>query len=259
MSAALMQLGDLRSIDLDGVNSNAALLTRVDRKYIVTTGQLELLLDRIAGEAAVLEIGGRRLFGYRSVYFDTPSFDSYLGAAHRRPNRFKVRTRSYVDATPDAGACWTEVKLRNRRGQTEKHRCAHDVAHTAELTPSALAFVASFPRLRDLAHELDPAVTTTYRRSTIVMGAARATIDVDLACAAGDGRRRDRIVTLGDRIIVETKSERAPSAVDRALWDMSVRPSTISKFAIGAAMLFPELPANKWHRTIDRHARLGGA
>lgn len=256
MSAALMQLDDLPAIGLAEVNATAALLTRVDRKYVVTPDALDRLLDRVADDARILQIGDRRRFAYQSVYFDTPSFDAYLGAARRRPDRFKVRTRSYLDAATAEGSCWVEVKLRNRRGQTEKHRHAHAAGHAADLTPEALAFVASFARLHALAHELDPVITTRYRRSTLVMGAARATIDVDLECIAGDGRHRDRIVTLGDRIVVETKSERSPSPVDRALWDLSIRPTTISKFAVGAAVLFPELPSNKWHRTIADHAVL---
>lgn len=256
MSTLLMRLDDLRSIDLAEVDATAALQTRVDRKYVVTPDQLERLLDHVAPDARVLDIDGRRRFGYRSVYFDTPGFDAYLGGARRRPDRFKVRTRSYLDAAGAEGACWVEVKLRNRRGQTAKHRHAHDAEHSAALTAPALAFVASFHPLRDLAHELDPVVTTRYRRSTLVMGAARATIDVGLECLAGDGTRADRVVTLGDRIIVETKSERSPSPVDRALWDLSIRPVTISKFAIGAATLFPELPANKWHRIIADHVRV---
>lgn len=253
MSTLLMQLDDLRPIGLAEVNATAALLTRTDRKYVLTPGQLDELLDRVGASARVLEIDGRRRFGYQSVYLDTPAFESYRGAAYSRPDRFKVRTRRYLDAAETDGACWVEVKLRNRRGQTEKHRHAHDAAHQAQLTPDALAFLASFRRLHGIAHELDPVIATRYRRSTIVMGAARATIDTDLECTAGSGDRRDMIVTLGDHVVVETKSERSPSPVDRALWDLSIRPTTISKFAIGAATLFPELPANKWHRTIADH------
>lgn len=256
MSTAVMQLDDLRTIDLAELNATAALLTRVDRKYVLTPDQLAHLLDRVSGDVRVLQIDGRRAFGYRSVYFDTPAFDSYLGAARRRPDRFKVRTRRYLDASSADGSCWVEVKLRNRRGQTAKHRDVHDAEQSAQLTAGALAFVASFPRLHDLAHELDPVITTGYRRSTLVMGTARATIDIDLECTAGIGTRRDRIVTIGDRVVVETKSERAPSPVDRALWGLSIRPTRISKFAIGAAVLFPELPSNTWHRTISDHVVL---
>ena len=49
---------------------------------------------------------GRRWFRYRSHYFDTPTLSSYLAAAHRRPRRHKVRSRSYLDS----GQHFLEVK-----------------------------------------------------------------------------------------------------------------------------------------------------
>lgn len=45
------------------------------------------VVDALAGDAAVLEIGVRRLFRYESVYFDTPDLESYLAAARRRRRR----------------------------------------------------------------------------------------------------------------------------------------------------------------------------
>lgn len=244
MTAALAQIEDLHGVGLDDLNHAAALQTRVDRKYLVTPAQLAALLDRVGDEARVLEIDGRRGFRYQSIYFDTPAFDSYLGAAHRRPNRFKVRTRRYLDSH----GCWVEVKLRSRHGQTVKHRHEHDVERFDELTPASLAFVASFPRVRDLAHLLEPLITTSYTRSTLLVGAMRATIDVDVTCASARGA-----VVLGGGIIVETKTEGAASAVDRVLWDLHVRPSRISKFAIGVGATYPELPSNRWHRTMRCH------
>lgn len=250
MSTALMQLDDLRSVDLAGLNGSAALQTRVDRKYILRPAQLDAVLGRVADVVAVLDIDGQRRFDYRSVYFDTPSFDSYLGAARKRPNRFKVRTRTYLDS----GSTWVEVKLRDRHGRTVKHRIAHDGPDPRTLTPDALAFVAGFPPLHCLAHDLDPVITTTYRRATLTTGPTRATIDTDVTATAGDGR----LVTMTDRVVVETKSDRAPSPIDRALWDLGIRPTKISKFAIGAAALFPELPSNKWARVLRDHVTVTG-
>ena len=146
------------------------------------------VLDRVADEVRVLDIDGRRGFRYESLYFDTPEFDSYLGAARRRPDRFKVRTRRYLDAD----GCWIEVKLRNRHGQTVKHRHPHEAAEFGQLSPGSLAFVSSFPRLRDLAHRLEPAMTTRYQRSTLLIGDARATIDVGVTAPTATGHRRSR-------------------------------------------------------------------
>jgi hypothetical protein len=53
--------------------------------------------------------------------------------------------------------------------------------------------------------------------------------------------------------VVETKSANLPSQSDRWLWAHGIRPSRISKFCTGLAALHPELPANKWHRTLQKH------
>ena len=54
------------------------------------------------------------------------------------------------------------------------------------------------------------------------------------------------------RVVLETKSGSAAGPLDRHLWAHGIRPSRISKFATGMAALRPELPANRWHRTLRR-------
>lgn len=236
----------LRSVELDELNTTAALQTRVDRKYLVTPGQLHALIERVGGEVRVLDMGGLRRFGYESLYFDTPGFDSYRGAAHRRPNRFKVRTRRYLDAP----GCWVEVKLRDRRGRTIKHRQAHQDQRFGELTPAARSFVAGFAPIRHQADRLEPVLATRYDRVTVLADGNRVTIDLGVSCVAPAGR-----VSLGDDVVVETKNAAGPGLVDRALWDLHVRPTRVSKFCVGAAALYPGLPANRWHRVLQRSVR----
>ncbi|MGD9700929.1 MAG: polyphosphate polymerase domain-containing protein [Acidimicrobiia bacterium] len=243
--AAMTMFERLAPITLDQLVAGASLQTRVDRKYVVTPDQFEALLERLSGQAQVLDIDGRRVFEYESVYFDTPALDSYLGAARRRPWRFKVRTRSYLDAE----RCWVEVKLRNRRGQTVKHRHEHDFAERDRIAGTSLAFVDSFPPLRPFTRQLEPALVTRYRRSTLAVGSSRATVDVDVTCATFD----HRIARLDGAVVVETKSDRSACEVDRALWALHLRPTTTSKYGIGMAALHPALPSNKWHRVLDRY------
>ena len=232
----------LPPIDLASVDAAAALQTRTDRKYLLDEEQLGQLIVRLAGQANVLEIDGRRTFRYRSVYFDTPEYDSYLGAARRRPDRFKVRTRTYVDTD----TTWLEVKRRDRRGRTVKHRVA--AASATDLGADDRSFIASFDTLADVAGRLVPTLTTSYERTTLVVGPTRVTIDRDVHGTAADGRE----VAIGG-VIVETKSDRPGGSVDRVLWALGVRPVTISKYATELAALHPELPSNKWHRVLHRH------
>ena len=59
-------------IGLDELVDRASLLTRLDRKYIVPLADLPAVLAGLPRDVRVLDIDGRRDFGYRSRYFDTP-------------------------------------------------------------------------------------------------------------------------------------------------------------------------------------------
>ncbi|MDH3302175.1 MAG: VTC domain-containing protein, partial [Acidimicrobiia bacterium] len=114
-------LSGFEPIGLDAVMLTADLQTRKDRKYLVPIELLPELLSSLH-HAQVLTIGCRNRFAYRTTYFDTPGLDSYLDAARRRPSRYKVRTRNYLDS----GLCMLEVKTRDRRGRTVKRRLECD-------------------------------------------------------------------------------------------------------------------------------------
>jgi hypothetical protein len=231
-------------LSLAEVLATADLQTRTDRKYVVTPDLFARLLDELGAGMGVLEIAGARSFRYESVYFDTPTLESYLGAAHGRRRRFKVRTRTYHDT----GECMLEVKVRTGRGETLKHRAPHDARRRWSLDGPGLQFVRSHAPAADA---LAPALTTTYARSTFVELAtgARMTCDTGLVCSAPAGGS----VSLPDELLVETKSAGPPAPADRFLWRAGVRPSTISKFCVGMAALDPNLPANKWNRVLRRH------
>jgi VTC domain len=235
----------LDAIDLDELRALADLQTRRDRKYLVPTDYVSSLLERIPGRA--LEIDGARSFRYESVYFDTPDLRCYFDAAQRRPRRFKVRTRSYLDGDD----CMVEVKCRDSRDRTVKHRHPHSLDRRAELDDDARGFVRSLPPASAAADQLATSLTVSYRRATIVLrsGDARITIDGGLAWHQRDRRPLE----LPDLSIIETKTTGAPSPVDRLLWRDGHRPTVISKYCTGLAALSPDLPANKWHRTLQRH------
>jgi hypothetical protein len=237
------QLGDWRGITLDQLDESQELQTRTDRKYIVDALSLATALSTLT-PGAVLEIGGAREQSYASTYFDTPDLASYRAAAHRRPRRFKVRTRSYLDSDQHA----VELKLRSARGTTVKHREWLAQAVTDTLGEDARRFLAEFPDVAGTVDELAPALTTTYRRTTLVTPSGRVTIDADVEACIGDAR-----VSFAPQFIVETKCEHHAGEMDRALWALGVRPSRVSKYCTSLAALNPELPSNRWARTLRRH------
>ncbi len=236
----------LPAVSLSELDAAASLLTRRERKYIAPLDVAERLVAALAGQARVLDIDGRRRFRYESVYFDTPELASYLDAARRRPRRYKVRTRAYLDT----GRCVLEVKTRDGRGRTVKTQHDHDVHRRDHLDGEERILVQGYPLIGEQGAHLRPALTTRYERATLLLPDAgvRATLDTHVQAEAPDGR----IAALRGMVIIESKSGGPPSPVDRWLWSNGHRPIRVSKFCTSLAALFPELPSNKWNRALHQ-------
>lgn len=240
--AADAGVGHLDGIGLDELVATAALLTRVDRKYLVPATAVPDVLAGLPAATRALDDGSRRWFGYRSVYLDTPELDSFHAAGRGRRRRWKTRTRSYLDS----GESYLEVKTTGPRGATVKERIPADADPTARA-----AFLAA--RLGDAAERIRPTLETGYRRATLLLpSGSRATIDTELVVRS---RLADRTGAPRGLVIVETKSGAAPGELDRLLWRAGYRPARVSKYGAGLAALHPELPAMKWHRVLERQLR----
>lgn len=239
-------------IGLEELTERAGLLTRIDRKYLVPYDDLDHVLDVLPGTTRVLQIGDRRRFGYRSVYFDTPDLLSYRLTALRRRRRFKIRTRSYLDS----GLHLLEVKTRGPRGVTVKQRVPYAGDGEQLLRQDKAEAYAALRHTNAMApdspEELQPTAITDYQRATLFLprSRSRVTIDTELTWTLPDGTRKLR---LDGYAVVETKCSGAAAEMDRALWHHQLRPCSISKFGTGLAALRPELPAHRWHPVMTRH------
>ncbi len=225
----------------------AALQTRHDRKYLIPLDDLVQLLSEIRNQVRTLEIDDARSFRYESVYFDTHSLATYHDAARSRPKRYKVRTRTYLDSE----TCALEVKSRNRRAQTVKYRLAYPLRHRSELTDIGQEFINFVLGSRFDRQPLTHSLTTHFKRSTLLIGSSnsRATIDTDLEWTSPAGET----IQLPNHVLIETKTDNGPTSVDRTLWANHIRPMRVSKYSVGLATLYPELPANKWNRVLRSH------
>lgn len=241
---------DLAPISLEEMNERAAMLTRVDRKYILRSAQVPRIMSRMDVGTRVLDIRGTRAHAYESTYFDTPGLDAFRMTAAPRRRRFKVRTRVYADS----GLAFLEVKTRGRRGLTVKERIPCGVEEAARLTPEGRRWVESV--LAPLGYEegigssLAPVLKGRYTRITLVMpeGEGRATLDTDLDWAIAQEPRH--CIAASGLVVIETKSGSSPSRLDRLLWENGHRPTRISKYATAMAALDPSLPRNRWNRTL---------
>ncbi len=240
------ELAELSTVSLAVLRDNADLQTRLDRKYILPPWVVAEVIRSRSAELCVLDMAGARAFAYESVYFDTPSLDSYRSSAHGRRRRFKVRTRTYLDSQ----GCVLELKSLGARGETVKERLEYDLRDRSRLNDVAHEYLESQGLPREIGRQLSPTLTTTYHRSTLLDSeGARYTIDAGLRCTGRDGR----VATVGDGVFLETKAPGAATPLDRMLWSWGHRPVSVSKYCSGLAALTPGLGANKWNRTLRQH------
>jgi VTC domain len=221
-------------VSLTELDERAALLRRVDHKYAIDRGRFRQLLERLRADHQVLEIDGRRMFGYCSTYFDTPDLRCYVDHVENRQPRFKARTRLYMDSD----SCVFEVKLKRENGETDKRQVEHPVAEADELTDSARQCLeqALADAGLDAPDEMDPTLLTRFERITLAArdGSERLTCDVGVRLTRPDGkaaRMHDGV------ILVETKSEGGESPADRVLADLGLEPISLSKYRVGMSLV----------------------
>lgn len=231
---------------------HVALLDRMDAKYLLNQRQADEFLNRLDPGYRVLEIDGRRVHGYRTLYFDTADFAFYRAHHNGRANRYKVRSREYRDS----GLTFFEVKQKDGRGRTRKFRQRTSDLVTAPGPCEQRFLEEHLPVSEPL---LLPAVHNTFSRVTLanLQVGERITIDGHLAFTDGGN-----VAILPGLVVAEVKTgtsvNRSPAAL--ALRSLNIRPAAFSKYCIGVALLRRDQKHNRFKPQLLRVDRLiGGA
>ena len=224
--------------------SEVALQDRTDTKFIMREGQLYNALATLTQQYRVLDIRGVRLNQYRTLYFDTDDFALFQQHHTGRRDRFKVRTRSYVDSH----LSFLEIKHKVRQNRTVKNRLATPDLLTW-VTPEADAFLNDYlPFAREA---LEPKLWNEYTRITLVSkrDCERLTLDLRLRFTGyEDSFAAGRSLDLPCLTIAELKQDglNRHSAFVSRMREMGVRPTGFSKYCAGVSMLFDEVKHNNF-------------
>ena len=221
-----------RPISLATLNEKAAMMERLDNKYILTEDRLLSALAALSASFDMLEIAGKRAFTYSTRYFDDAELRNYYDHHQRRRKRGKVRVREYVDS----GSSYLEVKLKELRATTAKRRIEVGEPLIA-LDDPCIGFIDGCYRDsydRSFEKPLTPVILIEYQRITLVArdGGERLTIDAGLNFHSAAAHRAAPI----DRFIIETKSARGNGIADKILRSLHVPPTKhASKYCMGMA------------------------
>lgn len=213
-----------------------ALMNRTDTKFIIPESEIPELLYELVDNYRALEVAGKKMSDYNSRYFDSTNRDYYHEHHRGKAGRTKVRIRTYVDSH----ISFLEVKVKDKKGNTDKQRRAIDgfVDHFEGVHQDFLMSLGID------AGSLNSTLENAFSRITLVNNTAveRATIDTSLSF---DGRPAVS-GSKGGLAIIEIKQPglNRTSPLFMALKKKGIRPYSISKYCIGMALLYPELKQN---------------
>lgn len=231
-------LSTYNSISLEETKSRAELITRFDEKYIIPTRLLENILLACRKDYDVLEITGKKLLNYETVYYDTPDLDLYDAHHSGHLNRTKIRIRRYIDT----GVSFLETKFKNNKGFTVKSRKMLDESIQHPLSELRL----SPTRKNEKIHKenLSASATVLYRRITLVNknNPERVTIDTGIEFI-----HQAEKVKLKDYIIAEIKKDRKQqSPFKNNIQHLQLKSGAISKYCLAILHLYDKIKKNRF-------------
>ncbi len=221
------------SIDLQSLKE-LELFDRTDKKFIINIDDLHLILIQLLESHKVLRINENHIQSYRTIYYDTSDLKMYLAHHNKKTNRFKIRTREYLDSN----LCFLEIKNKSNKGKTVKKRIKLKESRLID-NPKNQQFISiNSPFVQS---NLSAVLGNVFRRIMLVDNALteRLTIDIDLQ--AWEVNNRDNSVDLKDIAIIELKRD-ANSIADthKKLIDLRIKSMGFSKYAIASSILFAD-------------------
>lgn len=240
----LQALGQFSPIGLEQMGA-VALMDRTDVKYLLTVPQLQAALSVLSRDYWALVVNDTRLSGYETVYFDTPDFALYLQHHNGRRQRYKVRTRRYVETKRS----FFEIKLKTGNGHTRKRRL--EITRPAiDDVPEMKTALAAW-QLPLASASLIPTLTNKFSRITLVgqHRPERVTLDLNLQFQAAGHE-----VALPGLVVAEVKQAGPPrdSAFAQYMHAAHLPPVSFSKYCIGVALLYPHLKHNHFKPVLQR-------
>lgn len=243
ISEILNQYQPITLAEMDSVK----LMNRTDTKFLLTEKQLIEILHAVKGNYRALTINGLVINHYETLYYDTPEFYFYKRHQSGKKNRYKIRKRKYVESD----LTFLEVKFKTNKDRTIKDRVKLAQIEE-ELSNEQLGFIEEETHLDML---FEPKLWNSFARLTLVDLELPERITVDLNLKF---RNTETNIDWGNIVIVEVKQEKQNrhSPFMKELKKRLIRQESVSKYALGAAMLFPHLKSNAFKSKLIKIKKL---
>lgn len=225
-------LSAFRRLPLEELPSEV-LMERMDRKFPFHVSRIAEVISGLEEEYDVLEAADHVVSLYESVYFDTSDFEFFRNHHRGKPERIKIRYRSY----PNTDTHFLEVKRKNNRLRTSKNRILileNEFPFTR--IPREFLYENADSLLVD---DLQPVVTISYKRLGFIKKdkSERFSIDFDLHYRVGD--RKEEWSGLSVAEVKQDKIYSSPAI--RHLRKLRLPETGMSKYCLAMRALYPEL------------------
>jgi len=245
MSANIIgQVTNFQTIDLSELKNNK-LLSRFDRKYVIPIDCIPEILSIAQNHYDLLSIENKVEQNYISNYFDTEEKILYQKHHNKRKNRFKVRTRDYVDSKIK----FAEIKLKSKNNLTDKHRIQIDTN-----TDGLFEINKLIEKYIEVPYTVKPQVSIYYKRKTLVNKTIeqRITIDTDLTFSNSESE-----INVPHLAIIEIKyAGSIQNSKTPFTHILKKHESNFSKYCIGMALLNPNLKKNNFQFILKKTINL---
>jgi len=243
-------IASFNSISLAEMDA-VTLMNRVDTKYIINNSQLSDLLVMALKHYRIVEIDGKRIIPYSTIYFDTDTTEMYLMHHNGKLNRSKVRMRSYIDS----GISFLEIKSKNNKGRTTKNRIG--------ITNEQFAMMTMKEKDKVFLKEMDvhpglliPQIQNNFRRITLVDNrmTERITLDTRLSfknVSTGLSKKVE------DLVIIEMKQDGASAShFGEYLRAIRINSGSMSKYCMGMMLVNPDLKSNGFKNKLRKISKI---
>jgi hypothetical protein len=222
------------------------LMNRIDTKYLVSAKLLPELLRQLENDFRIQEVEGKKISGYRTMYFDTEDMSMYLMHHNAKRNRQKIRSRCYVDS----GITFLEIKKKDNKGRTRKERIRIPNEDFSDFSsnPEAVAFVEKNTGFK--IGDIFPTVLSSFDRITLVNyeRTERITIDTNLYYS---NFRTKKNTEANDLVIIELKQDgKTHSLLKDKLAEYRVFPGGMSKYCLGCVLTDENAKQNRFKQKV---------
>ncbi len=224
-----IDLKELSKVDFDA---------RVDTKFMFSVDKLPLFLEALKGQVCVLELGKKRQFHYKNLYFDYSNFEFFRKHHAGYLNRIKVRSRQYSENGPFV----FEIKKKNNKSKTEKKRISLPsfADSKSDLTEKYLN-----EQLGIGFNDLVETIGINYSRITIsdVQMTEKFTMDIDLEATYNGKSHAFKNIAIAE---IKQKRFSNKSMFVSALRGINAYPSSFSKYCAAVLVHRPDIKHNNF-------------